>query len=240
MAINVAAEDQGAAIALEASTKPCEPFYPSEDGEPLAESFLHLLAIITILQVLLRYLSGQEAMVLSDQFLYYVEGDAKKRVAPDVMVIFGVPYGPRDNYKIWEEGQVPSVVFEVTSPSTKQQDLTTKRDLYEQLGVQEYWLFDPKAEWIPEQLRGYRLLDGVYGAIASDPPVSEVLGLRLAIEEHLLIFYRLDTGDRLAPPAEIWEKLDQEQEKAAQEKERADRLAAKLRELGINPDALED
>ena len=208
-------------------------FYPSEDGEPLAESFLHLLAIITILQVLLRYLSGQEAMVLSDQFLYYVEGDAKKRVAPDVMVIFGVPYGPRDNYKIWEEGQVPSVVFEVTSPSTKQQDLTTKRDLYEQLGVQEYWLFDPKAEWIPEQLRGYRLVDGAYGAIAADSPVSEVLGLRLAIEEHLLIFYRLDTGDRLAPPAEIWDQLDQEQQ-------RADRLAAKLRELGIDPDALED
>ncbi|MGD1852006.1 MAG: hypothetical protein ACFCBU_15940 [Cyanophyceae cyanobacterium] len=58
------------------------------------------MEIITILQVLLRHLSGQEAMVLSDQFLYYEEGNRDQRVAPDVMVIFGVPYGPRDNYKI--------------------------------------------------------------------------------------------------------------------------------------------
>ena len=240
MTIKVTAEDQVSAIAPGVLAPSSETFYPCGDGQPVAESFLHLLAIITILQVLLRHLSGQEAMVLSDQFLYYVEGNPKKRVAPDVMVILGVPYGPRDNYKIWEEEQVPSVVFEVTSPSTKKQDLTTKHDLYEQLGIQEYWLFDPKAEWIPEQLRGYQLIDGVYEAIAPDSPISQVLGLQLVIEEHLLIFYRLDTGRRLAPPEEIWDQLEQEQRRAAQEKERADRLAAKLRELGIDPDALED
>lgn len=248
------------------SVIPQDIFYPSEDGEPLAETYAHLWAIISILEVLTDYLQDQEAMVLSNQFLYYVEGDPKKRVAPDVMVIFGVPYGPRDNYKIWEEGAVPSVVFEITSPSTKKQDITTKHDLYEQLGVQEYWLFDPRAEWIPEQLRGYELIDGTYAPLTAETPVSKALGLRLVIEGELLIFYRLDNGDRLIPDRElrgIAEELRdraeqaatreaqaqqqaeqaamreaQAQQQAEQEKARADALAAKLKELGIDPDAL--
>ncbi|WP_307730444.1 hypothetical protein [Chroococcus sp. FPU101] len=49
------------------------------------------------------------------------------RVAPDVMVIFDVPPGGRDNYKIWEEGQVPKVIFEMTSQGTKNQDLEFKK-----------------------------------------------------------------------------------------------------------------
>ena len=69
--------------------------YPSEDGEPLAETFLHLLAIITILQVLLRYLSGQEAMVLSDQFLYYVEGAKKTRCTGCDGDFWGALWSPR-------------------------------------------------------------------------------------------------------------------------------------------------
>ena len=238
---------------------PQDIFYPSEDGEPLAETYAHLWAIISILEVLTDYLQDQEAMVLSNQFLYYVEGDPKKRVAPDVMVIFGVPYGPRDNYKIWEEGAVPSVVFEITSPSTKEQDITTKHDLYEQLGVQEYWLFDPKAEWIPEQLQGYELIDGTYAPLTTDPPVSKALGLRLVVEGELLIFYRLDNGDRLIPDRELRgvaedlrsqveqdrielertkQREGQAQQQAQQERARADVLAAKLQELGIDPDAL--
>lgn len=99
-----------------------EPFYPSEDGEPVAETYDHLYALLTTLEVLRQYLLGRQATVLGNQFLYYAQGFPKLRVAPDVMVIFDVPPGGRDNYKIWEEGQVPSVIFEMTSKSTKNQD----------------------------------------------------------------------------------------------------------------------
>ena len=138
------------------ATQP-EIFYPSSDGEPLAESYDHLYVIMTTFAMLLAHLKGQQATVLVDQFLYYAQGFPRLRVAPDVMVIFNVEPGGRDNYKIWEEGQVPSVIFEMTSPVTRSRDDVEKKHLYESLGVAEYWQFDPRGEWIPEKLRGYRL-----------------------------------------------------------------------------------
>lgn len=230
--------------------------YPSTDGEPLAESFLHLYAIFCILEVLLQYLNGQRAAVLANQFLYYSEGFPNLRAAPDVMVIFNVEPGPRDHYKIWEEGEPPAVVFEVTSPSTKSNDLQGKKVLYHQLGVQEYWLFDPKGEWIKGQLRGYRFAEEGYVDIPADQAISQVLGLRLVVEGALLLFERLDTGDRLLTPQELRAKLVDVQEqveaaaqraeaeaqraaeaeaKAAAAEAKAEALAAKLRALGIDP-----
>ncbi len=55
-----------------------------------------------------------------------------------------------------------------------------------------------------------------------DQPVSQGLGLRLVVEEHLLIFYRLDNGDRLLPPDEIWEQLTQDQQQLQQARQRAE------------------
>ncbi|MDJ0731997.1 MAG: Uma2 family endonuclease, partial [Crocosphaera sp.] len=62
--------------------------YPSSDGEPVAETYIHLYAILTTLEVLKQYLSGQQATVLANQFMYYSQGLPRMRVAPDVMVIF--------------------------------------------------------------------------------------------------------------------------------------------------------
>ena len=171
------------------ATQP-EIFYPSSDGEPLAESYDHLYVIMTTLAMLLAHLKGQQATVLADQFLYYAQGFPRLRVAPDVMVIFNVEPGGRDNYKIWEEGQVPSVIFEMTSPDTRSRDDVEKKHLYESLGVAEYWQFDPRGEWIPEKLRGYRLQgneEPVYVPITTDR--SDVLQLRLVAEDKIIAFY---------------------------------------------------
>lgn len=78
-----------------------------------------LYALLTTLEVLKQYLAAHQATVLGNQFLYYAQGFPKLRLAPDVMVIFDVAPGGRDNYKIWEEGQVPTVIFEMTSFGTK-------------------------------------------------------------------------------------------------------------------------
>lgn len=109
-----------------------EVFYPSSDGEPLAETSVHVDAMINAVVALRQYLAGQQAIVLADQFLYYAQGYPKLRVAPDVMVILNVPPGPRDNYKTWEEGQLPVVIFEITSESTKDQDQAYKKTLCQQ------------------------------------------------------------------------------------------------------------
>ncbi|WP_253276400.1 Uma2 family endonuclease [Synechococcus sp. PCC 6312] len=87
---------------------------------------MHFDAITDIVTTLRLYL-GEAGIVLSNQFLYYSQGYPKVRIAPDVMVIFDVPPGPRDNYKLWVEGQIPQAVFEITSPSTQEQDLIFKK-----------------------------------------------------------------------------------------------------------------
>ncbi|AGY56412.1 Uma2 family endonuclease [Gloeobacter kilaueensis] len=187
--------------------------YPSGDGRPLAETFLHVYAILTTLEVLRQYLEGSQATVLANQFLYYAPGVRTSRVAPDVMVIFGVAPGPRDSYKTWEEGQVPAIIFEITSESTRSKDQDDKLRLYEFLGVQEYWLFDPKGEWIQDKLRGYRLQvieqgDGPvnhYQLIEEN--ISERLQLRLQVEGELIGFYRLDNSQKLLIPSELAAEL---------------------------------
>jgi Uma2 family endonuclease len=248
-----------------------EVVYPSSDGEPLAETSVHVDAIINAVVILRHYLEGQAAIVLADQFLYYVEGFPKFRVAPDVMVIFNVLPGARDNYKIWEEKQAPAVIFEMTSAGTKDRDEVTKKELYESLEVPEYWQFDPKGEWIPEKLRGFRLEGEVYQPITDGR--SAALKLRLEVDGAVIAFYREDTGEKLLALDEWVEALrqerlakqeaealaeqerlradqeqqraDQEQQRANQEQQRADqeqqqaeRLAARLRELGEDPELL--
>jgi Uma2 family endonuclease len=209
-----------------------EIFYPSSDGEPLAESYDHLYVIMTTLAMLLAHLKGQQATVLADQFLYYAQGFPRLRVAPDVMVIFGVEPGGRDNYKTWEEGQVPSVIFEMTSPSTRRKDDVEKKDLYQSLGVTEYWQFDPRGEWISEQLRGFRLQgdeEPVYVPISDN--ISQVLQLQLMVEGKIIAFYRLDDGVKLLPLEELTIALEQQIEQTEAESQRADREAQKVRDL---------
>ncbi|WP_377475547.1 MAG: Uma2 family endonuclease [Microcoleus anatoxicus] len=187
--------------AVVTTLKTSEIVYPSADGEPVAETYDHVYAIFTTLIVLKQYLAGRRATVLANQFLYYAQGFPKLRVAPDVMVIFDVEPGGRDNYKIWEEGQVPKVIFEMTSPGTKSEDQDQKKDLYEKLEVQEYWLFDPKGEWIPEKLQGYRLRGDSYELITDSR--SEVLQLRLVVDKKLIGFYREDKVEKLLNVDEI-------------------------------------
>ena len=214
--------------------------YPSSDGEPLAETYDHLYAILTTLEVLKQYLQDRRATVLANQNLFYAQGYPKLRVAPDVMVIYDVEPGGRDSYKLWEERQVPQVVFEMTSQKTQEEDRTSKKDLYERLEVKEYWLFDPKGEWVEEKLRGYRLRGDRYELIADRR--SEPLQLRLEVEDKLIGFYREDTGEKLLIPSELAAALHQEinsrseaeqraeseRQRAESERQRSEELAALL------------
>jgi Uma2 family endonuclease len=205
-----------------------EIIYSSSDGEPVAETYTHLYAILTILEVLRQYLVGKQATVLANQFLYYSQGYPRMRVAPDVMVIFNVTPDGRDNYKIWEEGEVPQVIFEVTSPGTKTQDLEFKKMLYEQLGVVEYWLFDPKGEWIKEKLRGYRLIYGSYQLIEDNR--SELLKLRLEVDENLISFYREDSGEKLLISDELVESLQQTKSQLQETRSQLQEIQSELAE----------
>ncbi len=56
-----------------------------------------------------RYRDDPQVYISADLLLYYVEGDNRKSVAPDVLVTFGVPKGNRRSYLLWEEGKPPAL-----------------------------------------------------------------------------------------------------------------------------------
>jgi Uma2 family endonuclease len=185
--------------------------HPSSDRESLVESSDDLYVVTTILEMLQSHLKGQQVTVLATQFLYYAQEFPRLKVAPDVMVIVGVEPGERDNYKVWEEGQVPSVIFEITSLDTRSEDDVEKKYLYESLGIKEYWQFDPNSEWIPEKLRGYRLQgdeEPVYVSITDNR--SEVLQLHLVVEDKIIAFYQLDDIAKILTLAELNIALEQQ------------------------------
>jgi Uma2 family endonuclease len=210
--------------------------YPTGDGEPVAETYAHMYVMFITLEILRQYLVREPAIVLANQFLYYAQGFPKLCVAPDVMVIFNVAPGGRDSYKTWEEGEVPRVIFEMTSARTQEKDKEQKKELYQGLGVEEYWLFDPRAEWIKGSLLGYRLVEGEYQPICDSK--SEALQLRLEPSGQLINFYRLDNGEKLLTPAEMTAAREQERIAKNQEQLLRSQLIERLIAKGIDPESL--
>ena len=99
--------------------------------------------------------------------LYFVEGNPRQSVVPDVFVVLGAPkLPPRDNWLVWREGRVPDFVLEITSRTTRREDEGRKRQLYRRLGVTEYWQYDPTGDYLDPVLKGARLVDDSYRPIA--------------------------------------------------------------------------
>ncbi len=174
--------------------------------------------------------------VTSDTFVYYREDDAQARVAPDVFVVLGVPAGDRDSYFVWLEGRVPQWVLEVASRSTVGADLKRKRDLYERLGVREYWQFDPTGETLGrlagQRLQGHALEAGSYEPLRLRPDGSarsRVLGLELEVQGGLLRFRDPATG-LLIPILEESEPARQEESRMRQAAEQERDTESRMRQ----------
>jgi len=121
----------------------------------------------------------------------------------------------RDYYLTWEEGTAPHLIIEVTSRSTRNEDLKKKFALYRNtLQVAEYFLFDPYGEYLRPKLQGYRLEKGQYVPIepvASRLP-SEVLSLHLEAAGDDLRLWNPVTNEWLPTPHEAVAKAEQNAE----------------------------
>src|SRR5581483_5005266 len=145
------------------------PHYPESDGKPRGETDFHITAMMYLLSALRYFFKNlTDVYVASDMLMYYEEGNTSVFVVPDVFVVKGVDKRTRRVYKVWEEKTAPTVIFEITSRGTRLEDLATKRGLYEILGVQEYFLFDPLDEYLSPRLRGFRLKDNAYQHLTLD------------------------------------------------------------------------
>ena len=194
-----------------------DPLYPSSDGLPLAENDWQLWAILDALGVLkIRYRDRPDVYVSGDLLIYYEEGNPRKSAAPDVFVVFGAANHKRNVYKLWEEPKAPDFVLEVASKNTRREDLGRKRGLYAELGVREYWLFDPKDEYFDPPLQGLVLRERAYRALpalvenGARTIRSEVLSLDLRAESGKLRFRDPATGQYLKSHAEATKALAEE------------------------------
>jgi Uma2 family endonuclease len=230
--------------------KPETIIYPDSDGEPMAENTEHFELIIWLVKNLeLVFADQAQVFVIGDLLWYPVEGNNKLRQAPDAMVAFDRPKGYRGSYKQWEEDNIaPQVVFEILSPGNRLAEMIRKFDFYQRYGVEEYYVYNPRAL----ELSGWI---GGAGSLEEIPDlqnwISPRLGIRFEMTEAGLQIYRPDQK-----PFISFLELDQERQAAEtraqiaeqevqtmgelleQERVRSQALANRLRELGIEPDSL--
>ena len=204
--------------------------YPSSDGKPMAETDLHRDEMVYVIEGLrLHFRNEPDVYVSGNILLYYVKGDPTSSVSPDGLVAKGLPHAKerRDVYKVWEEGRPPSWVIEVTSRKTRLVDLNRKKELYERLGIEEYFLYDPREEYLDPPLQGYRLAQGRYQAVAPEADgalFSRVLNMFLTWNEAGLRLIDARTGEVVLTRSEEREAFE------AALREAQGRLAQEARE----------
>ena len=137
-------------------------------------------------------------------------GQSYQRVSTaGAFVVFGVEDRMRMNFKVWEEGKGPDFVLEVASPNTWREDVQRKPGVYARLGVKEYFLYDPRGEYLTPRLQGHRLVDGEYERMPAVESIdrtlalpSEVLGLELRAKGEEMYFQDPATGQALLSHAQ--------------------------------------
>lgn len=202
--------------------------YPESDGLPMADNTLQFRWIVTIQGGLdAMYRDDPNVFVAGDCFWYPVQGRPDIRVAPDAMVVFGRPKGDRGSYRQWEEENIPpQVVFEILSPGNRYGEMVLKFQFYERYGVEEYYMYDPDrlelSGWVRDggRLKPVERMDGW---------VSPRLGIRFRFDKSGELKICRPDGAPFATYVELAEQAEREHE-------RAERLAARLKQLGIHPD----
>jgi Uma2 family endonuclease len=237
--------------------------YPDSDGQPMAENTLQFQWIVTLQGNLDRMYENDPDVFVAGDLLWYAEkGKPAERAAPDAMVIFGRPKGYRGSYKQWVEDDIaPQVVFEVLSPGNRRDEMDRKFAFYEKHGVEEYYIYDPDQV----DLEGWQRIDDQLSPVDSiDGYVSPRLGIRFDMSGEELVILRPDKS-RFLTFLELGKLAEQKQQEAEDAKREAEtarketdtarkeaetarketdtarkeaaRLADRLRELGIDPDA---
>lgn len=204
-----------------------------------------------------RYQGCPDVFVNGGAFISYDVTDGNRRVAPDLFIAFDVDvagiYENLPNFWIWEIGKVPDFVMEVASPSTAANDLGWKRDLYQQLEIQEYWRFDPTGgQLYGKPIAGERLVAGQYqeyelqygddGSVRAHSELLDVVfhwkgdefdvldpATGLTIDKRTAAEARADAAETRAIVAEA--ELNLEQTARSQAETRADTAEAELARL---------
>lgn len=188
------------------------------------EQFKWIVFLVENLKSL--FADDPNVFVAGDLLWYPVEGRVDISLAPDAMVAFGRPMGYRGCYKQWEEGGTgPQVVFEVLSPNNTALEMLDKFNAYTRYGVEEYYLYDPETKEFRAWLRRGDTLELVRSVEGFQSP-------RLKVR-----FWPMAEGLKVEKPdGSAFETHTELLQRATRERQRAERLANKLRSLGIDPE----
>lgn len=200
--------------------------YPVDNGEPLSNDTEHLEWINFVKDGLDDWFAGRDDVFVAADLLWYpVEGRPDISKAPDVMVVIGRPAGHRSCYQQWEEGgQPPQVVFEFVSRSNTVGEMFDKLEFYSAMGCEEFFVYDYRRGKLSLFRRdgGSGLAQGQAGEDGAFE--SKALGMRFGLDEDGDLWVIRPDGRPFETRRELLK--------------RAESLAAKLRELGIDPDSL--
>ena len=216
-----------------------EVYYP--EGPQMPEGNLQTRRRMELV-IALRHWYGRRAddagaWVCCDINVYYKKGDPKVVVAPDVAVAFGVDAAAMETestFRVWDAGAAPCFALEIASPKTVRTDLYVKPAKYAELGVEEYWRFDPTGgELLDPPLQGESRISGRWRAIdvVADTDVgsglrgrSDVLGLDLCWRPPKLRLWDPSENAWLPDPDDL---AEQAAARAAAEAELAAEAAAR-------------
>ena len=235
--------------------------------EPPLETYLHLQQMLLLIKCLdWWWRDRQDFFSAGNLTIYYSPHQRRSEDfrGPDFFVVLGVERYPRKSWVVWEEqGKYPNVIIEILSPTTAKSDRGLKKRVYQDIfRTPDYFWFDPETL----ELAGFMLVGGEYQQLkpnSQEQLWSQQLNLYVGIHNRQLRFFTPE-GQLVPTPEEAAElaqqqvqqqieraecelqqqieraerELQQQIERAERATERSERLAAKLRELNIDPDSL--
>lgn len=222
-------------------------FPPSDlySDEPQLESYLHLQQMLLLLKCLDWWWRDRNDFFSAGNLTIYYSPRQRKSEdfrGPDFFVVLGTERKPRNSWVVWhEDGKYPNIIVEILSSSTAATDRDLKKRIYQDtFRTPDYFWFDPHSL----EFAGFHIVDGEYQPLEPNSQGllwSQQLQLYLGIYQRQLRFFTAE--EQLVPtPEEVAEqeiqRAEQQAQRAEQEAQRADRLAAKLRELNIDPDSI--
>ncbi len=229
---------------------PKDVIFPTGDpysNEPPLETELHLKQMILLIECLnWLWQNRNDFYAIGNLTIYYSPNQRKTEDfrGPDFFVVLGTERKTRNSWVVWQEdGKYPNLIVELLSKTTTKVDKELKKQLYQDFfRTQNYFWFAPDTL----EFAGFILQQGKYQPIEPNKQGwlwSEQLELFLGVYQRQLRFFTPD-GQLVPTPQEVAvmekQRAEREAQRAEKEAQRAERLAARLRELDIDPDALQN
>jgi Uma2 family endonuclease len=213
-----------------------------------------------VLLMLLNYIwrHREDWFFSGDMGIYHTTGsNPRVPVIPDAFLSIGVDRRrdgkSRRSYITWKENNIPPILTLEMVSHTPGGEYDSKMAIYARLGVLYYVIYNPEF-WQRDghdPFEVYKLVDGVYQRQSGEPCWMPEIGLGIGrdrlvddpFDREVLTWYDA-RGRRYRSEAEVErdraateaQRAEQAEQRADEAQQRADRLAARLRELGIDPE----